>query len=110
MSKFLKTQLVISALVLSVTASNASAMMLNKLTDATSTAQVPVVKVHSLHLSCMRGSVTPSGTGQPVIWHHTKEVGVHTSCAPRTPPTGGKLQFVPRNGGGNKAKLKLKSS
>lgn len=109
MLKLLKSQTVISALVLSLIAGNASAMTLNRLTDVTPHAQSPVVKVHSLHMSCMRGSVTPSGTGQPVLWHKTKEAGVHTSC---TPPraTGGKLKIAPSGGSRNTNSLKLNKS
>ena len=100
----LKTKLLATALLMAVSATQSLAMPTLQLPDAET--NVPIVKVHDLHNSCIYGPVTPSGTGNPKDWHRTAEAGVHTRCTPPRKPGSGELTIKPR-GSGNSGQLKL---
>lgn len=54
-------------------------------------------QAHSLHTSCIYGSMAPSGQGDPSDYHTTAEAGVHIRC---TPPKGPKdPEFAPKQRG-----------
>jgi hypothetical protein len=100
----IKTKIAAAMFVLAAGSANAMTIVPLGLGQDNATASVPLVKVHSLHTSCMYGSVTPSGTGSPKAWHKTPEAGVHINCAPPRTPGGGKLTIKPgsSNSSGNR--------
>ena len=100
----LKTKIAAAFFVLAAGSENAMTIAPLALDQGNTTAGMPLVKVHSLHNSCMFGSVTPSGTGNPKEWHKTPEAGVHIKCSPPRTPSGGKLTIKPgsSNSSGNR--------
>jgi hypothetical protein len=49
-------------------------------------ASAQTLLAHGLHTSCMYGSMTPTGQGDPSGYHRTPEAGVHISCRPPEGP------------------------
>jgi hypothetical protein len=105
MRKSIRNKIALAALIIGASSSHAAAMSIIQSPVASAMENLPIVKVHSLHNSCMYDSVTPSGTGTPKAWHRTAEAGVHTSCTPTRKPGIGKLKLKPS--GGNAQSLQL---